>query len=107
MVQYFRALGMGGIVSIFTHLDRFYIKAKLDLDLKKQLIMIFSDLVTDPHMARLIRKIAVQIIRLSILNPSPDGDSPGPALLHPPCCNVHHVQTPLPGLVFDHLPTWS
>jgi len=54
LVQYFRALGMGGIVSIFTHLDRFYIKAKLDLDLKKQLIMIFSDLVTDPHMARLI-----------------------------------------------------
>ena len=97
LVQYFHALG--GIVPIFTYMNRFYIEAKLHTDLKTELIKIFSCLVADPHVARLIRKIAAQIMRLFIFNFSLDGDSPVPALLHPPSRDVHHVQTPLPGLI--------
>merc|ERR1719291_1412094 len=52
LIQYFHALG--GIVPIFTYMNRFYIEAKLHTDLKTELIKIFSCLVADPHVARLI-----------------------------------------------------
>lgn len=52
LVQYFHALG--GIVPIFTYMNRFYIQSKLHTDLKSELIKIFSSLVSDPHVGRLI-----------------------------------------------------
>merc|ERR1719228_1022165 len=52
LVQYFHALG--GIVPIFTYMNRFYIEAKLRTDLKTELIKVFSSLVSDQHVARLI-----------------------------------------------------
>lgn len=52
LVQYFHALG--GIVPIFTYMNRFYIETKLHTDLKTELIKIFSGTVSDPHVGRLI-----------------------------------------------------
>jgi len=52
LVQYFHALG--GIVPIFTYMNRFYIQSKLNTDLKSELIKIFSSLVSDQHVGRLI-----------------------------------------------------
>jgi len=52
LVQYFHALG--GIVPIFTYMNRFYIEAKLHTDLKSELMKIFTSLVSDQHVNRLI-----------------------------------------------------
>merc|ERR1712059_223629 len=51
LVQYFHALG--GIVPIFTYMNRFYIESKLHTDLRTELIKIFSSLVSDQHVTRL------------------------------------------------------
>ena len=56
LVQYFHALG--GIVPIFTYMNRFYIEAKLHTDLKTELTKIFSSLVADKHVARLVPLMA-------------------------------------------------
>ena len=53
LVQYFHALG--GIVPIFTYMNRFYIEAKLGTDLKTELTRVFSSLVADKHVARLVQ----------------------------------------------------
>jgi len=50
--QYFHALG--GIVPIFTYMNRFYIEAKLHTDLKTELVKLFSSLVADKHVSRLV-----------------------------------------------------
>ena len=52
LVQYFHALG--GIVPIFTYMNRFYIEAKLGTDLKTELTRVFSSLVADKHVTRLV-----------------------------------------------------
>lgn len=52
LVQYFHALG--GIVPIFTYMNRFYIEAKLHTDLKTELTKLFSSLVADKHVTRLV-----------------------------------------------------
>jgi len=52
LVQYFHALG--GIVPIFTYMNRFYIEAKLHTDLRSELIKVFTSLVSDQHVNRLI-----------------------------------------------------
>jgi len=52
LVRYFDALN--GIVPIFTYMNRFYIVLKLNTDLKTELLKIFSGLVSDPHITRLI-----------------------------------------------------
>jgi len=52
LVQYFHALG--GIVPIFTYMNRFYIESKLHTDLRTELIKVFSGLVSDQHVQRLI-----------------------------------------------------
>ena len=52
LVQYFHALG--GIVPIFTYMNRFYIEAKLQTDLKTELTRVFSSLVADKHVTRLV-----------------------------------------------------
>ena len=50
--QYFHALG--GIVPIFTYMNRFYIEAKLHTDLRTELVKLFSSLVSDKHVSRLV-----------------------------------------------------
>jgi len=52
LVQYFHALG--GIVPIFTYMNRFYIESKLHTDLRTELIKVFSRDVSDQHVTRLI-----------------------------------------------------
>jgi hypothetical protein len=52
LVQYFHALG--GIVPIFTYMNRFYIETKLHTDLKSELLKVFSALVSDQHIRRLL-----------------------------------------------------
>ena len=39
---------------IFTYMNRFYIEAKLHTDLKSELIKVFTSLVADQHVSRLI-----------------------------------------------------
>jgi hypothetical protein len=56
LVQYFHALG--GIVPIFTYMNRFYIESKLHTDLRTELVKAFSSLVSDRHVARLIPLMA-------------------------------------------------
>ena len=56
LVQYFHALA--GIVPIFTYMNRFYIEAKLHTDLKTELTKVFSSLVADKHVARLVPLMA-------------------------------------------------
>ena len=43
---------------IFTYMNRFYIEAKLHTDLKTELTKIFSSLVADKHVARLVLLMA-------------------------------------------------
>jgi len=52
LVQYFHALA--GVVPIFTYMNRFYIQSKLNTDLRSELIKIFSNLVSDPLMHKLV-----------------------------------------------------
>jgi len=52
LVQYFHAIG--GIVPIFTYMNRFYIEAKLHTDLKTELLKVFTSIVADQHVSRLI-----------------------------------------------------
>jgi len=52
LIQYFHALG--GIVPIFTYMNRFYIETKLHTDLKTELMKVFSSLVSDQHIRRLL-----------------------------------------------------
>jgi len=54
--QYFHALG--GIVPIFTYMNRFYIEAKLHTDLRTELVKLFSSLVSDKHVSRLVNLMA-------------------------------------------------
>lgn len=50
--RFFQALG--GIVPIFTYMNRFYIETKLQTDLKKELLKVFSAMVADQHVRRLL-----------------------------------------------------
>lgn len=50
--QYFHAIA--GIVPIFTYMNRFYIEAKLHTDLKTELLKVFTKMVSDQHVSRLI-----------------------------------------------------
>jgi len=52
LVQYFHALG--GIVPIFTYMNRFYIESKLKTSLHAELLRVFSSFLADHHVKRLI-----------------------------------------------------
>lgn len=52
LVQYFHALG--GIVPIFTYMNRFYIELKLKTSLHVELLKVFSSMFSDLHVNRLI-----------------------------------------------------
>lgn len=46
--------GLGGIVPIFNYMNRFYVESKLNTDLKTELLRLFSALVADQHIPKLI-----------------------------------------------------
>jgi len=52
LVQFFHALG--GIVPIFTYMNRFYIETKLNTTLRSELLRVFSSMFSDIHVERLI-----------------------------------------------------
>jgi len=56
LVQYFHALG--GIVPIFTYMNRFYIETKLKTSLQTELLKVFSSMFSDVHVKRLIPLMA-------------------------------------------------
>lgn len=56
LVQYFHALG--GIVPIFTYMNRFYIETKLKTTLQDELLKVFSSMLSDVHIKRLIPLMA-------------------------------------------------
>lgn len=52
LMRFFQALS--GIVPIFTYMNRFYIEAKLQTDLRRELLKIFSAMLSDQHVRRLL-----------------------------------------------------
>jgi len=97
LVQYFHALG--GIVPIFTYMNRFYIEAKLHTDLKTELTKLFSCLVADKHVKRLVNlMVMVQSIPFSVPPDIMATLCRHLYTLNPDYANIH------PGLFSSYLP---
>ena len=62
--NFFHALD--AIVPVFIFMDKTYIKAKLHTDLKIELRNLYTSLVADSHMTRLIRLIEGAIVAASV-----------------------------------------
>jgi len=95
--RYFNALG--GIVPIFTYMNRFYIEAKLHTDLNTELTRLFKDLVADKHVRR--------VVNLMVLARSQPFSVP-PAVMAELCRKLHKLNpeynTIQPGLFSSYIP---